>query len=227
MESKKILVVYAHPESKSMCGSLKNKCVETFTKQGCSVTVRDLYDMKFDAVGGPNDFTQPKYSDSSKFRYAEEQKHAVVNGTVKSELAVEHNYLTEADVIVLVFPMWWGSVPAIMKGWIDRTLFHGVAWDVEGFQMFNNGLLKGKKAFCVVTTGSPKEVFTETGDQKMTVEERLEHITFATLAFTGLSVYPTFIANGVSPMTEKKAIESKLEDFEKYLQSYETLTPIY
>lgn len=217
MEGKKVLIIYAHPEPQSFCGSLKNKCVETFESQGCIVTVRDLYSLNYDPVGGPNDFTKLKYDDIEKFRYSEEQKHGIGNGTVKPEILLEQEYLVNTDYLVLVFPLWWSTVPAILKGWMDKSFYSGVAWDVEGYQLFENGKLKGKKALCVTTTGSPIDLYTETGPHKMTVEERLEHLTYGSLAFTGLKIYPTFVADGVSPMSKKEDLEKKLEKMKEYI----------
>lgn len=227
MENKKVLIILAHPEPQSFCASLKNRCAEAFKKQGCVVTVRDLYQIGFNAVGGPEDFTKLKHDNIDQFRYGEEQKHGVVNGTVKEELTVEHDYLTQTDYVVLCFPMWWSTVPAIMKGWIDRVLFQGVAWDIEGYQIFQNGKLKGKKAFCIITTGSPQDLYTETGPHKMTIEERLEHITYGTLAFCGLNVYPTFSASGISPMAKKEDLEKSLDDLEKYVETLPTKNYLY
>lgn len=227
MEGKKVLVIYAHPEEQSFVSSMKNRCVDAFKKQGCVVTVRDLYQLGFTAVGGPEDFTDSNPEDIEKFRYAAAQKKGIIDGTVKEDLKVEQDYLANTDFLVLVFPMWWSTVPAIMKGWIDRVLFQGVAWDMEGFQLFQNGKLKGKKALCVLSTGAPLESFSETGQAKMTIEERMEHLTYGTLAFCGLNVYPIFAATGVSAMTPKEELEKKLTELEKYIEDLPTKTFTY
>lgn len=59
-----------------------------------------------------------------------------------------------ADFIITVCPLWWGSVPAILKGWFDKILIAGVAWDYTN--MFKNGLGKGKKVLNVFCIGAPE-----------------------------------------------------------------------
>lgn len=53
--------------------------------------------------------------------------------------------------------MWWGTVPAIMKGWFDRVLIPGIAWDFG--KMFSGGLCAGKKVLNVFCVGSPEEIY--------------------------------------------------------------------
>ena len=56
-----------------------------------------------------------------------------------------------SNYLVIVAPYWWGSVPAMLKGWFDRVLVCGVTWDYGKF--FKTGMMKGRKAILVVATG--------------------------------------------------------------------------
>ena len=68
-----------------------------------------------------------------------------------------------ADLITFIYPIWWASMPAILKGYIDRVFANGFAYKYE-----NNipiGLLEGKKALIFNTTGSPSDAYSESGMQ--------------------------------------------------------------
>jgi NAD(P)H dehydrogenase (quinone) len=63
-----------------------------------------------------------------------------------------------ADAIVLVYPMWWGGMPAMLKGYIDRTFVSGVAYTYEGRPpgaTFPEGLMRGKEAHFFYTLDAP------------------------------------------------------------------------
>ncbi|XP_058932620.2 ribosyldihydronicotinamide dehydrogenase [quinone] isoform X2 [Kogia breviceps] len=59
------------------------------------------------------------------------------------------------------FPLYWFSVPAILKGWMDRVLCQGFAFDIPGF--YDDGLLKGKLAILSLTTGGTADMYQKTG----------------------------------------------------------------
>jgi NAD(P)H dehydrogenase (quinone) len=71
------------------------------------------------------------------------------------EIVFEHRKkIDESDVLVFIYPVWWNSMPAILKGWLDKTLSAGYAFKyVNGIP---RGLLKGKKAIIFATTGAKK-----------------------------------------------------------------------
>lgn len=222
MNGKNVLIVYAHPEKQSLLGSLKDRTVEVYKKMECNVTVRDLYALNFKATGGPDDFTELSDLGRKDFKYAPEQKHAFTNGYLKDDISTEVEHLRNADLVLFVFPMWWGSVPAILKGYFDRVLLKGFAWDVEPtYQLFQSGIFKGKRAALICTTAMPPEAYQSEGMSKFTVEELMEAVTYGTLAFVGMSVYPTFVANGVSPMADKKILSDHVNNLESYIKNLE------
>lgn len=77
----------------------------------------------------------------------------------------EQELLKKADVIVLQFPMFWYSFPALMKYWLEQVFTHGFAYGSE------STALKGKKFLISFTTGSPKEAFGEGAPNAHTLEE--------------------------------------------------------
>lgn len=86
--------------------------------------------------------------------------------TLSPEVAVHCEEIAAADGIVIVHPNWWGQPPAILKGWVDRVIRPGVAYnflegdDGEGVPV---GLLKARAAIVFNTSNTPmareEEVF--------------------------------------------------------------------
>lgn len=83
-----------------------------------------------------------------------EEHRGTLAGEYSEAIREEHALLEEAEAVTLVFPMWWVSPPATMKGWLDRALSYGFAYsyDQQGRPL---GGLEGKKAATIVTCGSP------------------------------------------------------------------------
>jgi NAD(P)H dehydrogenase (quinone) len=77
-----------------------------------------LYAIKFDPAGGPGDLIGRE--DPSCFRYQREQLHASEKDLFVPELKEEMDKLVWADLVIFQFPLWWFSLPAILKGWVDR-----------------------------------------------------------------------------------------------------------
>lgn len=217
MENKNILIVLAHPESQSFCGSMAAEMEKHFTAKGCRVTVRDLYKLNFNPVASQGDFTKLSEKSKDLFQLGAEHRAGYLAGTLTNDIKVEIEHVKKADFIFFVFPFWWSSCPAIMKGYLDRVFVHGFVYDAHTNAMFNNGLLKGKQAKLFLTTGGAEEYYTAQGPHKMTVEERLEHLTFGTLCFAGLNVHKSFVAHGVSPVTPKDQLDSLMVSFHKEL----------
>ncbi|KAM9308282.1 ribosyldihydronicotinamide dehydrogenase [quinone] [Gastrophryne carolinensis] len=157
---KKVLIVYAHQEPKSMNGSLKNVAVDVLSKQGCSIAVSDLYAMNFNAVTTRNDITG-HLCNPNHFRYGIETMEAFKKGYLCEDILEEQRKVMEADLIIFQFPLYWFSFPAIMKGWIDRVFVQGFAFDFP--DCYDSGLLKGKTALLSFTTGGTEKMFSKEG----------------------------------------------------------------
>lgn len=61
-----------------------------------------------------------------------------------------------ADHLVWIFPIWWAGMPAILKGFIDRTFLPGIMFDIEEGKLLPKKLLKGKTARLIITSDSPR-----------------------------------------------------------------------
>lgn len=81
------------------------------------------------------------------------------------DVAAEQEALINADVIVLQFPFYWYSVPALMKKWIDDVMSFNFAYGPEGDK------LKNKPLFLSFTVGGPKESYGPLGYNHFTVEQ--------------------------------------------------------
>uniref|UniRef100_A0A8C3JUZ9 Ribosyldihydronicotinamide dehydrogenase [quinone] n=1 Tax=Calidris pygmaea TaxID=425635 RepID=A0A8C3JUZ9_9CHAR len=157
---RKVLIVYAHQEPKSFNGSLKRVAVEELSKQGCSVTVSDLYAMQFEPRATRNDIVGYLHN-SEEFNYGVETWEAYKRGALSNDLIEEQNKVQEADLLIFQFPLYWFSMPAIMKGWMDRVLVQGFAFEFPN--CYDSGLLKNKLALFSFTTGGSEEMYAKGG----------------------------------------------------------------
>jgi len=183
------LIVYAHPEPTSFTGALKDRAVAALTRAGHTVDVSDLYAEQFNPVAGRHDFTSVANPD--RFHYQSEQEFAARSGTFAADIKREQDRVRAADVLVLQFPLWWGGLPAILKGWFDRVLAYGFAY-VDG-RRFDSGLFKGRRALFSVTTGGTTERFSKEGvyGEIGTVLYPVERLL---LQYMGFEVMPPFVA---------------------------------
>nr|WP_093617230.1 NAD(P)H oxidoreductase [Streptomyces indicus] len=106
------LLVLAHPRTDSLTAELTRRAQLRLEAKGFTVDLLDLYQEGFDPRLGPED--EPDWADRDKPYSAEVQAHM--------------RRIEAADVMVIVFPLWWFGPPAILKGWIDRVWNHGFAY---------------------------------------------------------------------------------------------------
>lgn len=205
----KVLIVHAHPEPKSFCSSMKNLMVERFVAQGHEVTVSDLYDMKFNPVASAADFatrTDPDY-----LVYALEQRNAFKAGTIDSDIELEVAKVLAADLVVLNFPLFWFSMPAMLKGWIDRVFLSGVFYGGRNF--YDQGRMAGKRAWVTLTLGGRENMF---GPEAVhpPLTDLLAPVLRGSLGYVGFDVHEPFAAYHV-PYIEQEAREALMHDFGK------------
>ncbi|XP_046580452.1 ribosyldihydronicotinamide dehydrogenase [quinone]-like, partial [Haliotis rubra] len=157
---KNVLIVYAHQEPKSFNNALLRKAVETLEADGHSVEVSDLYAMHFNPICGRTDIVGSA-RDESFFKYQMETRSALENGTLSDDIKVEMEKLKRADLVIFQFPLYWFTVPAILKGWIDRVYVVDFAYG--NGKLYSNGLLKGKRGMLSFTTGKPGTAYSDAG----------------------------------------------------------------
>jgi NAD(P)H dehydrogenase (quinone) len=131
---KKILILQGNPKQSSLCGALAAAYKEEADKAGFSVKLIELKDLKFDLnlyVG-----------------YKEDQ-------TFEPDLKISQDAILEAEHIVFVFPNWWSTMPALLKGFLDRVLLPGFAFKYKEKSPLPEKLLKGRSARIIITMDAP------------------------------------------------------------------------
>lgn len=142
----KHLIIYAHPNTQSLNGHLKQVVVEHLINKGHEVKVRDLYQLNFNPVLSSEDLAGQRI------------------GQVYEDVETEQSYIVWADCITFIHPIWWTGLPAIMKGYIDRVFSYGFAYQYD--QGIQKGLLVGKKAVIINTHGKSKAEYEAIGMDK-------------------------------------------------------------
>ncbi|HNX69304.1 MAG TPA: NAD(P)H-dependent oxidoreductase [Candidatus Omnitrophota bacterium] len=151
------LIVYTHPNPKSFNHAIRETVVETLKKKNQTVRVRDLYALRFDPVLSASDF------------------ETFLAGKTPADIAIEQEHVRWADVLVFIYPVWWGRLPAAACGYFDRVLIKGFAYDYTATGPV--GLLPGKKVFCFSTMGAPLAVAESSGGIK-SMEQIIDNETF-------------------------------------------------
>ncbi|XP_018606901.1 NAD(P)H dehydrogenase [quinone] 1 isoform X1 [Scleropages formosus] len=198
------LIVYAHQSPNSFNAAARDVAVDVLQGQGCQVTVSDLYAMGFKPAATAQDIIG-ELQNPDHFRYNEEAMVAWQEGRLSEDISAEQRKVEEANLIIFQFPMYWFSMPAILKGWVDRVLTQGFAFTLP--KMYNNGAFKDKKAILSFTTGASEPMFLPdgiNGDMNVT----LWPIQYGVLNFCGFQVLPPqiFWAPARSPPSVREAM---------------------
>lgn len=204
----RILLVYAHPCTESFNEALKKRAVSVLHAHQHEVKVSDLYADQFKAVADWQDFV----GDEMPHQYGVAQQQAYDHKLLREDIQQEQAKIVWSDAMVLQFPLWWFSVPAILKGWLDRVFTPGFAYAKE--QWFDTGLLKPRKVMLALTTQSPASAYAA-GGMHGDITQYLLPIQH-TLRFAGLSVVDPFIAYGVMAADEVTR-QQYLKDYEQAL----------
>jgi len=217
----KVLIVFAQHEPRSFGRALLDHGVAALRHAGHEVVVSDLHAMNFNPVATAADFTERRFPDA--LQYDREQKHACKNDAFAPDIQSEIDKLLWCDTLVLQFPLWWFSVPAIMKGWIDRVFVNGVAYG-KGRRMDSGGL-KGRRAMLAVTTGCYEDMVAD-GGLLGALEVNLWHLNSGTLAYTGMQVLPPFTAWSIH-YTDDAARRRYMADYEARLLAMPSTEPMF
>ncbi|MEM7737400.1 MAG: NAD(P)H-dependent oxidoreductase [Deinococcota bacterium] len=176
------LVVYAHPSSTSFNAAIRDEVTQTLTEQGHDVRIHDLYAMNFNPVLDADDF--------ASFGRSE----------VPEDVAAEQDAIRWADSLVFVYPVWWWDRPAILKGWVDRVIRYGFAFEYgpEGLK----GLLN-HKTLVIQTHGSTTQMY-EAFDAQEAPRRTMMN---GTLKFAGIedATYQAFYGVATSDEAQRQA----------------------
>lgn len=191
-----VLIVYAHPQPHSLNGALKAFAVQHLEKAGHHVEVSDLYAMQWKAQLDANDSLDAPVGDV--FNPSEDSKHAFGQGRQAADIAAEQAKLLWADAVIFQFPLWWFSMPAIMKGWFDRVYACGFAYgvgehsDTHWGDRYGEGSLAGKRAMLLVTAGGWESHYSPRGING-SIDDILFPIQHGMLFYPGFEVLPPLV----------------------------------
>lgn len=186
-----VLFVYCHPEPNSFNRTLVEVGCRFFRDRGDTVEISDLYGENFDPVEKAENY-DPR-ADDSVFAPLAEQRNAYKNGALCPEIAREIERLERADLVVFQFPVWWHSVPAMLKGWFDRVFVSGGLYTSK--MRYDRGYFRGKSALCSITSGAPEMSFVQ-GGRGGTIEQILWS-THYSLHYMGFSVLQPHASFGI------------------------------
>lgn len=215
-----VFIVYAHQEPKSFNAAMRDLAVSVLTRAGHQVQVSDLYAMNFKAVADAQDFQRVDHS--SFFKYQIEQGVAYEKGMLVADIKAEQEKLRWANMVIFQFPLWWFSLPAVMKGWIDRVFTTGFAYG--GSNWYDQGGLRGRKAMLSLTTGGPTTLYSPTG-LNGEINQLLFPIQYGMLYFVGMQVLPPFIAWAPARASQEQR-EAYLRSYQERLLTLDTTPPI-
>ena len=191
-----VLIVYAHPEPKSLNGALKDFAVRRLQDGGHTVQVSDLYAMQWKAVLDAADSTVAPIG--PHFDASLDSQYAFEHGLQAPDIAAEQAKLQWADAVILQFPLWWFSMPAILKGWVERVYAYGFAYgvgehsDTHWGDRYGEGTLVGKRAMLVVTAGGWESHYSARGINGP-IDDILFPIQHGILYYPGFDVLPPVV----------------------------------
>jgi NAD(P)H dehydrogenase (quinone) len=191
-----VLIVYAHPEPRSLNGSLKTFIVDRLQQRGHDVRVSDLYAMQWKPAADGDDFTARDRT--QRLDLETDSKQAYKTGTQTPDIAAQQALLRWADAVILQFPLWWFSMPAILKGWVERVYAYGFGYGVGEHSdrhwgdRYGEGVLQGKRALLIVTAGGWDTHYAERGVNGP-MEDLLFPITHGILYYPGFDVLPPYV----------------------------------
>ena len=139
----RLLAVLAHPERASFTAAVLDRFVDGARAAGHEVEVLDLYRSGFDPL--------LRGADHAQFD----------GGEMPADVRAEQARVDRADGLVLVFPVWWWSFPAVLKGWFDRVFSQGWAYDFTPGR--SRGLLPDRPTLLIGIGGSRASTYRRYG----------------------------------------------------------------
>lgn len=191
-----IFLVTSHPERHSLNGSLSEFTVNYLQQAGHQVKVSDLYSMGWKAQLDAND--SPAKTTPTPYSPTVDSRAAFDDDTQPADIKAEQDKIRWADIVILQFPLWWFSMPAILKGWVDRVYSNGFAYGVGEHSAqhwgdrYGEGKLQGKRAMCLVTIGGWEPHYSARGVNGP-IEDILFPINHGVLFYPGFDVLPPFM----------------------------------
>ncbi|WP_142054754.1 NAD(P)H-dependent oxidoreductase [Pseudonocardia kunmingensis] len=221
-----VLWVFAHPEPRSLSGTLRADGARVLRELGHEVRTTDLYAMRWNPVVDRADFAA---AEGERLIVGDASERAHCGGSLSPDIRTQQDELRWADAVVLQFPLWWYGMPAILKGWFDRVFVKGFAYGVRDpgtrrTRRYGDGLLRGTRALAVVTAGAPEPSIGPRGVNG-DIEQLLFPLLHGTLFYTGMDVLPPFVVSGADRMSDDGCAAAS-ERLTERLRTLATAAPI-
>jgi NAD(P)H dehydrogenase (quinone) len=186
---KNILIINGHPSPNSYCNALTEAYKNGASSKGNHVMVLNLFELKFD-LNLANGYS--KRTD------------------LEPDLILAQEKITWAQHIVIVHPVWWGSTPALLKGFFDRIFLPGFSFKYRQEGVLWDKLLKGRTGHIIFTSDTPIWIY-----NYFFLSPSVNQVKKRTLEFCGIS--PVKVT-GIGPIRQ-----SKQEFREKWLERVKQL----
>ena len=139
----RVLAVFSHPQRDSLTGRVLDRFVAGLAEAGHEPEIADLHGEGFDPVFRLDDFAQFHGS------------------AMPGDVLAEQARFDRCDAFALVFPVWWWSFPAMLKGWLDRVFSAGWAYHAEPDP--TRSLLRERRAVVLCCAGSSARQYRDCG----------------------------------------------------------------
>ncbi len=136
------LIIFCHPNTSSFNRAIADSVEAVSGALGHDTRCRDLYGIAFNPILSKTDLDSP-------------------GGRVTPDVRQEQEFISWADMLTFVYPVWWTGMPAMLKGYVDRVFCQGFAYCLYDDRA--EGLLDGKKVLIFNTTALPSSVYTSQG----------------------------------------------------------------
>ncbi len=168
----KHLIIFTHLNPNSFTKAVTDEVEKVSSEKGHKIKTIDLYADKFNPV---LEFPDIQYS--------------FMNGEAPDDVKAYQQQIEWADHLTFVYPLWWGHMPAMLKGFIDRIFSKGFAYTYD--ENGPKGLLEGKTVHQFINTGNPNEVLRDSGLHEAINKVQQDGI----FSFCGMQADTTFFGN--------------------------------
>lgn len=188
------LVISAHPNTKSFNHSVVETYVAALEERKHRVECRDLYAMNFNPVMSARDLA------------------AVGSGRASKDIRDEQAAVRRADVLTFTSPLWWGGLPAMLKGYIDRVFCAGFAYVIKQGEYVPG--LAGKKGVIITTSAATKEELKSEGTLRALRTIYDEGL----MRFTGMKLVKHLYLSGIEPDMSRAEGEKHLANVRRFVR---------
>ncbi len=136
----RVVVVVANPDPDSLTHAIASTATAALSKAGHQITVLDLYGEGFRVAMSKGEWLA--YHGDRPILDPMVERHAEI--------------VKQAEALVFVYPTWWSTMPAILKGWLERVLVPGVGFVFDEKQHVRRGLTHVRRIVGISTYGSPR-----------------------------------------------------------------------